>query len=701
MTSAPPSTSMPSTQSPFAGDAPLRAVDGYLDCACVSAIVGRICHHQVISASNNIVHRVETETGESFAVKILTDRGIDLDFMIRCNRELSKRFRVPNVVHAGRRADEGLLIMEFVEGKDLASLLATQQVGGALAERVARYLVDLADACQDLALPVSGFGLYKLDRAMAPSVREYLTAYMDRYLGRLAAVLPGPQSERWRRLLDEASFLHVLPTLGEAKTIPFDVNLKNVIVRSDDDLTLLNVPILARGDERQGVGAMLSQLRGTVLFQPFVAELDRRSLEAESVATCFYECLSLLGIAAFGCTRGREFLDSMQLWGSGQLVLAEWEQRLARLVDLMARAPRIGIASVPEQPAAPCQLGALRKPQALAAGDAVGVFSPAFPFARRYEVRFWRSIEALRAALGVQVVVPEQALRETGFTAGSSLERAAALNALLASDAIRMIVCSIGGFNSSDILRHVDWSLAVRAPKIICGYSDCTALLLAAQAQASLVTFYGPALMPQFGDYPNPMDFTLDSLRSAVVGGEAPRVIHDTPEWTNEFLDWAGPEWLTRARATQRGGREIWRQGFGEGALFGGNIETLNFALGTPYVRVPERLVLFWESTGEEASLPRLRRALIQLENAGILERTCAMLIGRSPDAGSFGGVTLRETVLDVTSVYDFPIIANLPFGHTDPMLTLPLGCRMKVEAVGSASTITLQEPGVIQPVTR
>lgn len=39
---------------------------------------------------------------------------------------------------------------------------------------------------------------------------------------------------------------------------------------------------------------------------------------------------------------------------------------------------------------------------------------------------------------------------------------------------------------------------------------------------------------------------------------------------------------------------------------------------------------------------------------------------------------------------YDFPVVGELAFGHTDPMLTLPVGLRMEVQAEPGAARLTL-----------
>lgn len=335
---------------------------------------------------------------------------------------------------------------------------------------------------------------------------------------------------------------------------------------------------------------------------------------------------------------------------------------------------------------------ALVVPHRLRAGDRVGVFSPSLPLAARYPLRFERGLAALAAALDVKVVATGQSRLATGFTAGDARSRAGALSALVEDAGITAIFCANGGFNSAEILPFLSPALLQGRPKVLVGYSDATALLLGVQALSGWVTYHGPAVMPQMGEFPAPFAFTLDELRAQIVGANHQRTLDDPPAWTQEFLDWGSGAWLARPRRLcTPARREVWREGRGRGRLFGGNLETLNMLIGTPYCRPPADLILFWEAHAEEAHLPRLRRALTHLRQSGILERTRGMLVGRSPAATPVAGVSLCEMVLDIVADDDFPVVGELAFGHTDPVLTLPVGMWLEIEATGTAARLQLQ----------
>jgi muramoyltetrapeptide carboxypeptidase LdcA involved in peptidoglycan recycling len=338
------------------------------------------------------------------------------------------------------------------------------------------------------------------------------------------------------------------------------------------------------------------------------------------------------------------------------------------------------------------------RPAALRPGGRIAVVAPSFPLAAWYPERVAAGYRALAAWSGCEVVVAPQARTATGFTAGATEERAAAFASALADPGIDAVFFTAGGFNSAEILPRLDFG-AMRGvrPKIVIGYSDCCSLLLALSARLGWVTYHGPAVITQFGEYPAPHAFTLEALDRCLRTREPEFEITDPGCWTNEFLDWGTDAWKARPRAMrEEPGAIVWRAGAGEGTLFGGNLETLNFLAGTPYWGVPDDLVLFFEATEAEAFLPRIRRALCHLEQIGVLARTRALLVGRIPDAAPVSGVTLRDTVLEACGRYGFPIIGDLPFGHIDPMITLPIGETCVVEAGASARVIVRQTGGMV-----
>jgi muramoyltetrapeptide carboxypeptidase LdcA involved in peptidoglycan recycling len=80
-------------------------------------------------------------------------------------------------------------------------------------------------------------------------------------------------------------------------------------------------------------------------------------------------------------------------------------------------------------------------------------------------------------------------------------------------------------------------------------------------------------------------------------------------------------------------------------------------------------------------------------ENMGVLGRLSGMLVGRPIRYTDEEKQRLRECILERTARYAFPIVTDMDFGHTAPQLTLPLGCRARIDTADRRVEIT--EPAV------
>ncbi|PIX68846.1 LD-carboxypeptidase, partial [Candidatus Roizmanbacteria bacterium CG_4_10_14_3_um_filter_39_13] len=84
-------------------------------------------------------------------------------------------------------------------------------------------------------------------------------------------------------------------------------------------------------------------------------------------------------------------------------------------------------------------------------------------------------------------------INETDDFASSSVEsRIEDLHDAFADENVKAILTVIGGFNSNQILKYIDWNLIQKNPKIFCGFSDITVLNNAIYAKIGLATYSGP-----------------------------------------------------------------------------------------------------------------------------------------------------------------------------------------------------------------
>lgn len=331
-------------------------------------------------------------------------------------------------------------------------------------------------------------------------------------------------------------------------------------------------------------------------------------------------------------------------------------------------------------------------PSALRPGDTVGLVSTSSPVAASCPRRLRRAMAAIED-LGYHVRVAEHATARTGHTAGTAEQRAADLHAMFADPEIQAVMNTIGGLNSNQLLPLLDFDLIADNPKILVGYSDVTTVLHAVTSRTGLVTFYGPAALPQFGEYPAPMRFTVDAFQRVVGSPEPAGRLPTSRAWTGEILRWDEEDDRSRTMTPNRGPIAM-RPGQAAGPLWAGNLGCLLLLAGTAWWPDLDGAILCVEDDEEETP-GSLDRYFTHLAATGALDTIAGLLIGRLPPQVGIDDVTLEEIVTRTVPA-DIPVAYGLDFGHTDPLWTLPLGIESRLNVSGArAVELALAEPAV------
>jgi muramoyltetrapeptide carboxypeptidase len=327
----------------------------------------------------------------------------------------------------------------------------------------------------------------------------------------------------------------------------------------------------------------------------------------------------------------------------------------------------------------------LRLPRSLTEGSALGIWSASSPAPAMFPRRYRRALDAVRSA-GFDVVTASASERNAGIGAASPERLAEDLHELLGDDRVGAVVAAAGGHTSAAVLRHIDWDLVRAARRPIIGYSDLTAVLWSALSQAGLVTFHGPMLVSEWGEWGGPWPYTVDNFLRALNPQETPVRLAPPPAWTDESLWWDTED---DRRRTSRPGR--WRclsPGSVEGWLLPGCAATAAHLFGTPYMPDPEGAILCLEF--QEAGPDAMWAHLLQWENSGALDRIAGLVIGRHfrPRAAAAGSSDFDAVVRAVLGHRELPVLVDVDFGHTEPRLTLPVGGRALLDATDCSLTL-------------
>jgi muramoyltetrapeptide carboxypeptidase LdcA involved in peptidoglycan recycling len=320
----------------------------------------------------------------------------------------------------------------------------------------------------------------------------------------------------------------------------------------------------------------------------------------------------------------------------------------------------------------------LAKPPALRPGGTIAVIAPSWCGPVTYPHRIERGAAYLESR-GYRVVLGDHLFGQRGQLSGTAEERAADLHAFLEDTRVQAIVGAIGGDHSCHMLPLLDIELIGRNPKILVGFSDVTVLNLAIHAMTGLVTFNGPALMTDFAEFPSPFAYTMDSFFGTVTRAAPAGRLASAREWTEDttLRSWQGKLDLTGPRPmTPSAGWSWLKPGRGEGPLIGGCLESMQHLRGTPYWPPMDGAIWFFETSGGAPKPGWVDAVLQDYDNMGVLARLQGIVVGRPARYSDVQRTELRAVLLERTRAYDFPILADVDFGHTAPQLTLPIGCR-------------------------
>ncbi|MGB0119725.1 MAG: LD-carboxypeptidase [Solirubrobacterales bacterium] len=312
------------------------------------------------------------------------------------------------------------------------------------------------------------------------------------------------------------------------------------------------------------------------------------------------------------------------------------------------------------------------KPPALPDRATIAVVAPASPPQTRSEIE---QATAYFEARGHRVVFGPNHRKVHGYLAGTDAERAADLQWALSEPGIDMVHALGGGYGCARLHDLIDWD-AVGDPRIVCGFSDITALHLALAAHPGWVTFYGP-------------NFLRFTRRKEELTAETEEWFHRAfqPDPLGKvFEDPEDPYVLTVG------------DGQAEGVLTGGCLTLLSASIGTPFEVETEGCIVMVEDLNTDPYL--IDTLLNHLVRAGKLDNAAGFIFGTDVNLRSLTPPEANESTLSIEEVLDeliaplgIPAIANVPVGHGKHMATMPLGARVRLD--GTAKTLEITEAAV------
>ncbi len=301
------------------------------------------------------------------------------------------------------------------------------------------------------------------------------------------------------------------------------------------------------------------------------------------------------------------------------------------------------------------------KPPRLQSGMGVGLISPASATFLPEKIEI---VQDAMKALGLIPYLAPHVLNRYGYLAGQDVDRAADINQFFADSRIQLILPIQGGWGCSRILPYLKYDLIQRNPKIIIGFSDITALLLAIYAKTGLITFHGPNGLTSWRSQ------QTQSFREILEQGK-----------TVKYINTTHPEDSDRLMAVKNRLRII-RSGKARGRLIGGNLSVFSTLVGSPYLPDMKGAILFLEEVGE--NIYRIDRWLTHLKLAGVLAQISGFIWGQCVNCNpteDYGSLTLEEVLRDHIEPLGIPAWSGAIIGHLEPVLTFPIGLNVEIDS--------------------
>ena len=317
-------------------------------------------------------------------------------------------------------------------------------------------------------------------------------------------------------------------------------------------------------------------------------------------------------------------------------------------------------------------------PEKLQTGDEIRVIAPATGIKILSDECLALAKQRFEA-MGLKVSFGKNTTKENWDLSGSTsiANRVEDLHQAFSDKNVKAVFTAIGGNNSNQLLEYIDYDIIAENPKIFCGFSDITALLDAIYAKTRMVTFSGPHFS-SLGMLKG-IEYTVENMQKMLFG-DGKNQLRPSPEWSDDlwFLDQNNRVFV------KNDGYWKLQDGAAEGTLVGGNLCTFNLLLGTAY-RPPfvKDTILFIEDT-ENCNIAEFTRNFQAIIQQPDFDNVKAVLIGRFQKKSEVTREQLEFMISRFApKLKGVPVVANLDFGHSTPLLTIPVGGTAKIDQNG------------------
>lgn len=277
-------------------------------------------------------------------------------------------------------------------------------------------------------------------------------------------------------------------------------------------------------------------------------------------------------------------------------------------------------------------------------GERVGVFVPSSPINEGMRNNGRNRLEEM----GLEVEDCAEVLSNKGYLSKNIKDNIRDIKKFLEDDEIRILWAGRGGYGSNYLIRNLRNTLKninISGEKIIIGSSDVSYILWEFMKIPNIKVIYGPMSYASVAKD----EFDENQLKELLFG------MDDKIEIDGDILI----------------------EGEAEGILTGGCLSNFISLIGTPFLPDIKDKILLLEDLNERPY--RLDRMFWQIENAGIFNAVNGVILGEFPGCfnDKYEQMAFNKFLRKIFQPYGFPVIMNVPVGHSKNAITVPLGTNI------------------------
>ncbi len=278
------------------------------------------------------------------------------------------------------------------------------------------------------------------------------------------------------------------------------------------------------------------------------------------------------------------------------------------------------------------------KPNRLKKGDKIAIVSLSWGGIGDKELfhKYFIAKKRLENEFGLEVIAMPHALKGSQFIYEHPEARASDWMMALKDSSVKGVFCAIGGDDTIRLLPYIDYDLIRKHPKIFMGYSDTT-INHFMMHKAGVVSFYGPCVMSEFGEYVKMFDYTKRIVDKILFHPCEGLEIKSSEGWTKDNIPWSeSNQCCARLLIKEKHGYEIIQgSGIKTGQILGGCIDVFPIMIGTeiwPTLTEWKDKILLLE-TSEERPSPNLTTYYLRILGVqGIFGQIGGIIVGKPQD---------------------------------------------------------------------